>query len=110
MSKLFECNNCGSNDYIISMSGNNTGLYCAKCHKWKKWLNKTEVKLFSEDSQKQNVKQVTNADVIRNMSDEESKDFLCDISNSDCSSCLATDYCRFGHTGFITWLKLESEE
>lgn len=53
---------------------------------------------------------MTNADKIRGMSDEELKNFLCDISNENCSSCLATDYCGLGHNGFITWLKSESEE
>ena len=49
----------------------------------------------------------TNADKIRNMSDEELVEFLCDISGVDCDKCIAAKYCKIGHTGFIDWLQIE---
>ena len=54
----------------------------------------------------------TNADRIRNMTDEELTAFLCNITSDDegCDSCLAWKYCHKGHTGFEDWLKAESEE
>ena len=54
----------------------------------------------------------TNADRIRNMTDEELEAFLCNITSDDegCDSCLAWKYCHKGHTGFADWLKVESEE
>lgn len=45
----FKCNKCGSNDYITEKHGNNTGLYCADCGKWHKWLNKDEVRIYSQE-------------------------------------------------------------
>lgn len=53
----------------------------------------------------------TNADRIRNMTDEELEVFLCNITSDDegCDSCLAWKYCHKGHTGFLDWLKAESE-
>lgn len=49
----FICKKCGSTDYkIIEKSNGNgiaTGLYCAKCGQWQKWLNKQEKVLFAED-------------------------------------------------------------
>lgn len=49
----FICKKCGSADYkIIEKSNGNgiaTGLYCAKCGQWQKWLNKQEKVLFTDD-------------------------------------------------------------
>lgn len=49
----FVCKKCGSTDYkIIEKSNGNgiaTGLYCAKCGQWQKWLNKQEKALFAND-------------------------------------------------------------
>ena len=49
----FICKKCGSTDYkIIEKSNGNgiaTGLYCAKCGQWQKWLNKQEKALFDDD-------------------------------------------------------------
>lgn len=48
----FICKKCGSTDYkIIEKSNGNgiaTGLYCAKCGQWQKWLNKQEKVLFAD--------------------------------------------------------------
>lgn len=49
----FICKKCGSSEYkIIEKSNGNgiaTGLYCAKCGQWQKWLNKQEKVLFAND-------------------------------------------------------------
>lgn len=49
----FICKKCGSTDYkIIEKSNGNgiaTGLYCAKCGQWQKWLNKQEKVFFADD-------------------------------------------------------------
>ena len=37
---------CGSTDLFTEQKGNNLGLYCSKCGKWIKWLNKDEARLF----------------------------------------------------------------
>lgn len=42
----FTCKKCGSNEYTIKSrpngTGTATGLYCAKCGFWHKWLSKRE--------------------------------------------------------------------
>lgn len=49
----FICKKCGSTDYKIIEKSNGrgiaTGLYCAKCGQWQKWLNKQEKVLFTDD-------------------------------------------------------------
>lgn len=60
--------------------------------------------------------QMTNADLIRSMSDEELTEFLCNFRTCDatdehpCIGCKAEQYCRVGHTGAIDWLQLPAEE
>lgn len=44
----FKCNRCGSKNYMIRKSCSQTGLYCSDCGKWHKWLNKDEVRIYSE--------------------------------------------------------------
>lgn len=44
----FKCNKCGSSNYTTEKHGNNTGLYCSDCGKWHKWLNKDEVRVYSQ--------------------------------------------------------------
>lgn len=51
---------------------------------------------------------MTNREKLRQMSDEELGKWLCD--HRDCAFCLASNDCRIGETGFIKWLKEESEE
>lgn len=125
MSKLFECKNCGNDEYVILVNGNNTGLYCAKCHKWQKWLNKTEVKLFNADMQNQDVKKQikqSNADRIRSMSDEELAEFIHEqFMNGDCRFCPFRPH-EYGRENrkeclngsckgtALKWLQSESEE
>lgn len=53
----------------------------------------------------------TNADRIRNMTDEELTVFLCNMmSNREgCYGCPGEQHCHRGHTGIHDWLKEESE-
>lgn len=55
-----------------------------------------------------------NVDRIREMNDDELAEFLCSVSSYTseyrCEECMATDYCKDGHNGFIDWLQAESEE
>ena len=41
---------CGSTNFFTEVHGNNTGLYCADCGKWQKWLTKDEVRLFNHNT------------------------------------------------------------
>lgn len=49
--KNFICKKCGNTTYIVQEKSNGTGvatgLYCAKCGTWHKWLNKQEKVLYS---------------------------------------------------------------
>lgn len=59
-------------------------------------------------------KQMTNADRIRSMSDDELAAFLCNLRSEEayentCSNCVAERFCRIGHTGMIDWLKHPAE-
>lgn len=40
--KQFKCKRCGNTEYQIVTAGQHTGLYCAHCGAWQKWLNKSE--------------------------------------------------------------------
>lgn len=58
---------------------------------------------------------MTNREHLRQMTDEELAEFLCDLvpesdEYDDCCMCPATKTCKRGHTGFIDWLKAEAEE
>ena len=44
----FKCKKCGSKKYMIRKVCSQTGLYCSDCGKWHKWLNKDEVRIYSE--------------------------------------------------------------
>ena len=53
----------------------------------------------------------TNADSIRRMNDDELAEFLCDMvtrTEGACNECVAYEYCEKGHTGFLDWVKEES--
>ena len=57
----------------------------------------------------------TNADRIRDMTDDELAQFLCDFRSCDtdihpCNKCKAAPFCRQGHTGMIDWLQSPAEE
>lgn len=58
--------------------------------------------------------QMTNADRIRSMSDDELAAFLCNLRSEEayenaCSHCVAERFCRIGHTGMIDWLQQPAE-
>jgi len=44
----FKCNRCGSKNYMIKKVCSQTGLYCSDCGNWYKWLNKNEIRVYSE--------------------------------------------------------------
>ena len=57
---------------------------------------------------------ITNADLIRSMSDDELAAFLCNLRSEEayentCSHCVAERFCRIGHTGMIDWLQQPAE-
>lgn len=57
----------------------------------------------------------TNADRIREMTDEELASFLCNFLTScepehPCNDCVAKSYCHTGHNGMIDWLQQPAEE
>lgn len=53
--KDFICKKCGNTTYIVQEKSNGTGvatgLYCAKCGTWHKWLNKQEKILYTTHSE-----------------------------------------------------------
>ncbi len=51
---------------------------------------------------------MTNADKIRQMSDEELVELLCSLCR--CQDCIAIEYCYTGHTGFVDWLRKEAND
>ena len=58
--------------------------------------------------------QMTNAERIRSMTDEELAAFLCNLRSEEayentCSHCVAERFCRIGHTGMIDWLQQPAE-
>ena len=53
------------------------------------------------------------SDRIRAMTDGELARFLCNLTSNEeinCPNCIATDYCSFGHNGFIDWLRKEADD
>lgn len=48
------------------------------------------------------------------MDDMELSEFLCEVSSYTseyrCKECMASEYCKQGHQGFIDWLQAECEE
>lgn len=46
MDKILKSCKCGSKKFFIEEHGSQTGLYCTKCGKWQKWLNKDEIRVF----------------------------------------------------------------
>ena len=58
--------------------------------------------------------QMTNAERIRSMTDEELAAFLCNLRSEEayentCSHCVAERFCRIGHNGMIDWLQQPAE-
>lgn len=55
----YECNKCGSIDFFTEPKGNNIGLYCSICGKWKKWLGKDEALAFQHNQAGKKQKRLT---------------------------------------------------
>lgn len=60
-------------------------------------------------------KPMTNADHIRSMGDDDLAAFLCNLrseeaSGNACSKCVAEEFCHYGHTGMIDWLRQPVED
>lgn len=51
---------------------------------------------------------MTNEEKIKAMPTDDLAAVLC-YMQKDCGTCIASDYCHFGHTGFIDWLEKEAE-
>lgn len=70
----FVCKKCGSTAYEIKDKNNGTGiahgLYCAKCGFWHKWLNKDELKKFTENKTQEKVYSI---DEVNHLIAEEDK-------------------------------------
>lgn len=56
----FKCNRCGSKNYMIRKVCSQTGLYCSDCGKWHKWLNKDEIRVYSESNRTEGSKENAN--------------------------------------------------
>ena len=58
-------------------------------------------------------KQMTNADRIRSMGDDELAAFLCNLRSEKacdgCLNCVAEGFCRSGDTGMIDWIQQPAE-
>lgn len=43
---IISCSKCKSNNFIIIPKGSQSGLYCAECGAWLKWLGKSEKTVY----------------------------------------------------------------
>lgn len=56
---------------------------------------------------------MSNADIIRNMTDQQLASFLCYISgmtDDGCEECLAANLCSFHHNGMMDWVKQDHDK
>lgn len=109
------CSNCGSLVTKQYCKGNYPDTICEN------WQPRTclncgapVTKLYCEDHYPDDIcekwqakKPPSNFDRIQNDSVEELAAFLCTVSS--CGSCIASEYCRGGHPGYIDWLKEVAE-
>lgn len=65
MSNEFKCKKCGSESYMLQQKGTSTGLYCAKCGFWHKWLGKQELRVYK--AQELSITKPTKEDIIDNI-------------------------------------------
>ena len=82
----FICKKCGNTEYIVKEKPNGTGiatgLYCAKCGTWQKWLNKQEKVLYnSEPVGKQDDEQETKIKIAQILAEQ-----LCPNKNAHFAS------------------------
>ena len=77
----YECNKCGSTDFFTEPKGNNKGLYCSMCGKWKKWLSKDEAFLFEHNQAVKKRKRLTKRTIkVIATYDLENKDIILPIT------------------------------
>lgn len=43
---MFKCKKCGNTEYVLREKGTGTGLYCAKCSFWHKWVGKSDLERY----------------------------------------------------------------
>ena len=82
---------------------------CDSCEKYPCSADETKLMLLCP-AYSPKPKPITNADRIRSMSDDELAEFMChNVSNNtvNCAFCAAEEFCRFGHIGWLDWLKRE---
>ena len=98
----YECK-CGSMDFFTVPKGNNIGLYCSMCGKWKKWLGKDEAFLFEHNKtvkkQKQLEKRIIKVTATYTLDDKNiilpitSKETVKQIVEADMESYFNEDKC-----------------
>ena len=98
----YECK-CGSMDFFTEPQGNNIGLYCSMCGKWKKWLGKDEAFLFEHNKtvkkQKQLEKRIIKVTATYTLDDKNiilpitSKETVKQIVEADMESYFNEDIC-----------------
>ena len=51
----FKCKKCNSDNYKLKLdkTGKHTGLYCAECDFWHKWIPKNEMSLYQRNKDQQ---------------------------------------------------------
>lgn len=62
--KIFMCNKCNSKDIFIKETATRTGLYCADCGSWLKWLGKEEKRLAERQIELQKSKSLFTGDEV----------------------------------------------
>lgn len=62
MQMKYECK-CGSMEFFTEPQGNNIGLYCSMCGKWKKWLGKDEAFLFEHNKEAKKNKNIKEKEI-----------------------------------------------
>ena len=98
----YECK-CGSMDFFTEPKGNNIGLYCSMCGKWKKWLGKDEALAFQHNQagkkQKRLEKRIIKVTVTYTVDDENTtlpitpKETVKQIVEADMESYFNEDIC-----------------
>ena len=94
---------CGSMDFFTEPQGNNIGLYCSMCGKWKKWLGKDEALAFQHNQagkkQKQLEKRIIKVTATYTLDDKNiilpitSKETVKQIVEADMESYFNDDKC-----------------
>ncbi len=56
---MFKCKKCGHTEYALREKGTATGLYCAKCGFWHKWVGKSDLQRYKGGLYKSKMKVIT---------------------------------------------------